>query len=115
MSTAITSNQPSSPAATLEGALLDIDEIARIYRTKPASIRTSLWKHRCKGRPLRFPLPIPGVGRLWWRREDVVRHLDSLNPASGSVMPATVVESGNDSSGPDRRSAEQDEDAPMPS
>ena len=58
--------------------LFNIHDMARIYRTTPGSIRTEIWKHRKKGRPLRFPMPIPQSGELRWLKSTIDEHLDRM-------------------------------------
>ncbi|MES2885487.1 MAG: hypothetical protein V4709_11810 [Pseudomonadota bacterium] len=74
-------HEVAAMSALAQDQLLDIAEIAKIYRSTPGSIRTALWKHRKRGGGFRFPIPISGPGRLRWLRSVVDQHLQSLNSA----------------------------------
>ena len=65
-------------AALPETKFFGISEIAAIYQTTAAAIRTALWRRRKHGVDPRIPLPIAGKGHLRWLRSAVQRHLDEL-------------------------------------
>lgn len=65
--------------------LLDVEDIARLYRSTPGTIRTALYRHRRCGAAFRFPQPIPTNRRLLWLKSVIDAHLKSLQLDSAAV------------------------------
>ncbi|MGH8539436.1 MAG: hypothetical protein ACRETW_02895 [Stenotrophobium sp.] len=77
-----------SQAITQDMELLDISDMARIFRTTEAAIRMAIWRQRQYGSDPGFPAPLLLRRRYRWLKATVVAQLETrtTNMSVSSVL-----------------------------